>query len=194
MNWQIIIGVFCIIGGLGNLTRDFGVFLFGLVAGGGLLYWGFRKKGTIKKSLSDKQNRSLKVETFRVAGSHYYTDSISKLATANPTWRSSAKHLIAEGKVNKKVFRYNYINKPVKLIPEPDNAHDGNAVMIQIAGEKVGYISREENVHVKELLEKHEIKYVSSFIGGGEYKYANESGDLVHDELAITIDIKIGYV
>lgn len=194
MNWQIIIGAFFVIGGLGNLTKNFGAFLFGLILGGGLLYWGLRKKGVIKKKSPIKQDRSLKVETFRIAGSHYYTENINKLATTNPSWKLSAKQLISDGRVNKRIFRYHYTNKPVELISEPENVHDNNAVMVQVAGEKVGYISREENIHVKELLDNHEIKYISCFIGGGPFKYANESGELVHDELSLTVDVKIGYV
>ena len=195
MNWQIIVGGFLFIGGLGNLTEDFGAFLFGVLIGGCLLYWGLRKKGILKKPVPQaKQDRSLKVESFRAVGVNYYADNIKNLATSNPAWKSTAKQLLNDGKVNKKVFRYNFLNKPVKLIPEPENSHDENAILVQIAGEKVGYISRDENIHVKELLDRHEIKYISSFISGGEYKYANENGDLVHDELGITIDVKIGYV
>lgn len=195
MNWQIIVGGFLFIGGLGNLTEDFGAFLFGVLIGGCLLYWGLRKKGILKKPVPQaKQDRILKVESFRAVGVHYYADNIKNLATSNPAWKSTAKQLLNDGKVNKKVFRYNFLNKPVKLIPEPENSHDENAILVQIAGKKVGYISRDENIHVKELLDRHEIKYISSFISGGEYKYANENGDLVHDELGITIDVKIGYV
>lgn len=195
MNWQIFVGAVFIIGGLGNLTTDFGIFLSALVIGGVLLYWGLTKKGILPKPfLQAYQDRTLKVETFRVAGSHYCEDDIMKLATANSEWKSTAKQLINSGKVNKKVFHYNFINKPVKLIPEPENPHDKNAVLVQIAGEKVGYISREENIHVKEILDNHEVKYISSFISGGPFKYANESGELVHDELALSIDVKIGYV
>lgn len=54
MNWQIIVGVLILIGGIGNLTEDFGVFLFGVLTGAALLYWGLRKKGIIKKSLFPK--------------------------------------------------------------------------------------------------------------------------------------------
>lgn len=195
MNWQIIVGAFFIIGGLGNLTKNFGAFLFGIVAGGSLLYWGLRKKGLIKSYAGPgSTDRTLKVETFRAAGSNYYDGNIGKLAAANSEWQSTAKQLINSGKVNKKIFRYNYINKPVKLIPELENPHDKNAILIQIAGEKVGYISRDENLHVKEILDNHEIKYISSFISGGQFKYANESGELIHDELSISIDVKIGYV
>ncbi len=82
----------------------------------------------------------------------------------------------------------------MKLIPEPKNEYDKNAVMVQIAGEKVGYISRSDNIHVKLILGTREIKYISGFISGGKYKVASEDKHLSHDEDHLSISIKIGYV
>lgn len=196
MNWQILVGIFFLIGGIGNLTKDFGAFLFGIAVGAVLLYWGLMKKGILKKSLPTPQiaDRSLKVEIFHLTGVSYYTENVGKLAVSNPDWKATSKQLINSGKVNKKVFRYSYVNKPVKLIPEPENPHDSNAIMVQIAGEKVGYINREENLHVLEILNHHEIKHISSFIGGGQYKMVLETSEMIHDELAFTINVKISYV
>lgn len=38
--WKIIVGIFFIIGGLGNLPDNLGAFAFGLIAGLALLIWG----------------------------------------------------------------------------------------------------------------------------------------------------------
>lgn len=53
MNWQIIVGVLFLIGGIGNITRDFSIFLTALVIGAAFLFWGyqtFRKKSLHKKA------------------------------------------------------------------------------------------------------------------------------------------------
>ena len=82
----------------------------------------------------------------------------------------------------------------MKLILEDRNSEDRYAVMVQIAGEKVGYISREENRHVREILSRHEIKYISAFISGGDYKEILENGDIEKNTKKIYITVKIAYV
>jgi len=195
MNWQIIVGVFCIIGGFGNLTNDFFTFIFGIVIGALLLYWGLYKKGYIKaRKLLPPSSRTLQEEDFKAAGVNYYSESINKLAYSNPDWKLSAKQIINNGKVEKKIFRYNYVNKPTVLKEEPDNENDPNAVAIYIAGELVGYISRDYNVHVKDILHNHEIKSISGFIGGGEYKIVTAEGGTNRFDSSFSVNIRIKYI
>lgn len=130
-------------------------------------------------------------EDFVVVGVPYYKENIMKLACANPDWKKHTKTLLAENK--DQVFRYSFINKPVKLIPEPSNEHDSNAILVQIAGEKVGYISREENIHVKDILDNRSVKYVSSFISGGDCKLIFENGSMEKVTKEIGINIRIAY-
>lgn len=130
-------------------------------------------------------------EDFAVVGASYYKENIMKLACANPDWKKHTKTLLSEGK--SKVYRYNFVYKPVKLIPEPSNEHDANAVLVQIAGEKVGYVSREENIHVKDILENRSVKYISAFVGGGDYKLLFTDGSLEKQYDEISINIRIAY-
>lgn len=132
-------------------------------------------------------------ETFFGVGVEHYLENIHKLAVPNPDWRKRGKTLAAEGKCMQKIFRYSYVNRPVKLIAETNNPHDKNAVMIQIAGEKVGYIPHDDAKHVREILSKHDVKFISSFISGGQYKVVSENGDAVKMEKYIQVRIKIGY-
>lgn len=53
MNWQIVVGILFIIGGIGNITKDFSDFLISIAIGSALLFWGFRKK---KRKLLGKPN------------------------------------------------------------------------------------------------------------------------------------------
>lgn len=152
--------------------------------------------GTLKSGKYDgmDEKRILKTELFSAVGVQYYLDNIGKLACKNPDWSITAKQAVSRGKAGEKIYRYYYINKPVKLIPEPKNPHDKNAVMVVIAGEKVGYISREDNVRVKSILKRCEVKYISGFIGGGAYKIASEDGTFARWEDDIRVRVKIGYV
>ncbi len=148
---------------------------------------------TPKNPDSTKETSSFTEEVFEVVGTYYYLENIGKLATRNPDWRKQGKTLAAQGHAGRRVYRYKYINKPVKLIQENKNPHDHNAVMVQIAGEKVGYISADEAVHVRTILNKHSVKFISAFIGGGDYKEVFSDGTFQKYEDDPFINVKIGY-
>lgn len=150
--------------------------------------------GFIKANAPANPNRELITENFQATGVNYYTENIGKLACRNDDWKLNTSQIISHGKQGKRIFRYNYINKPVKLVPEPNNEHDKNAVAVIIAGELVGYISRSENLHVLDVLNNREVKYISAFIGGGQYKIVDEAKQLHHFEDSIHVNIRIGYV
>ncbi len=145
-------------------------------------------------SSTDSSDAKYREETFFVAGGHYYKKNINNLACSNPDYRYGAKRNIKDGLVMRKIFRYTYLNKPVKLIPEPNNEHDKNAVMVLIAGEKVGYIRAEEALHVKHILSTCDIKFISSFLSGGDYKVVSLNGDVEKLTSEVSIRIRIGYV
>lgn len=198
MNWMIIVGIIFLICGIANITTSIGAFFFCIAVGAVLILFGLKKNGMLdkllKKSSSNAPARDLKVEEYSVAGANYCLDNIGKLACANPDWKRTAAQIISGGKAMKRIFRYNYINKPVKLVPEPENPHDKNAIMVLIAGEKVGYISRNDNARVNEILKNHDVKYISGFIGGGQYKVISENGSIERFENDIYVNVRIGYV
>lgn len=139
-------------------------------------------------------SRHLTEETFHAVGVTYYENNIRKLACDNPDWKLTIPQIQKSGKTGKKIFKHHYVNKPVKLKLEADNPHDKNAIAVIVAGELVGYISRNDNIHVKEILQKHEIKSLSGFIGGGEYKIIDEDGDKLRGEFGFSVNIRIKYI
>lgn len=196
MNWQMIVGAIFLIGGIGNLIENFFNSLITIAIGLILLYWGLKKKGLIKKPAPQAriEKRVLKEETFHAVGVSYYENNIRKLACSNPDWKLTAAQIIGSGKAGRRIFKHNYTNKPVKLQMEPENPHDSNAVAVIIAGELVGYISREDNIHVKDILQNHEIKFLSGFIGGGEYKTVTEDKQVIKDENGFSVNVRIKYI
>ena len=44
------------------------------------------------------------------------------------------------------------IGDRLDLIPEPDNRHDHNAVMVTYKGKQLGYLPRSENRHIAKIL------------------------------------------
>lgn len=142
---------------------------------------------------NSKHQDGPKEELFRAAGTHYYLKNIGRLATANPDWKKTGKALAKQGYAGRRLYRYRYINKPVKLILENDNPHDHNAVMIQVAGEKVGYISAEEAPHVREILRRRTVQFISAFVGGGDYKEIYEDGTFQRFSDEPFVRVKIRY-
>ena len=147
----------------------------------------------VNKLTPELSKRTLTVEDFHAVGVHYYAANISKLACPNPEWKKSAAQLIKDGKAGKRIFKNNYVNRPVKLIPEA-HQNDANAVAIMIAGELVGYISREENVKVRKILKGREIISLSGFIGGGDYKVILDDSSIVKDTNGFNVNIRIKYI
>lgn len=172
----------------------------------GAAYYACVKKGILKSpkqlasaartkntaALPDK--RTLTEEDFRAVGVSYYESNIRKLACQNPDWSKTAAQLLKAGKGGKRIFKDNYVNRPVKLVEEPDNPHDPNAVAVMVAGELVGYISREDNARVREILNSREIVNLSAFIGGGDYKIIQEDGENIRDSYGFSVKIWIKYI
>lgn len=199
MNWQIIVGIVFLIGGVGNIFEDISAFIFGSIVGLIFLYLGVKKKGTArtKKKISSpesKESRTLQDESYKVVGVSYYDGNIKKLAYINPDWNLSSAKLISEGKIGKKVFHHSYVNQPVKLVCEPQNVHDKNAVAVYFADELVGYISRDDNLHIRDILKNRKIIAISGFIGGGEYKIISENKEVFKSSTPHSITVRIQYM
>ena len=157
---------------------------------------GFADIFKISKNKQEKAAapRTLQQEEFSVVGMRYYEKNIKKISQINPDWKKTSVAIVNSGQAGKRIFRYTYINKPVKLILEHKNPHDKNAVQVVIAGELVGYISSDDAKHVREILSRHEIKFISSYFWGGQYKIVQGPKDTIKDEFSLAITVKIGYV
>lgn len=149
------------------------------------------KSETKPSKSKDAPKKKLHKEDFFIVGVRYYENNLKKLACVNKEYNLKASELL-EQKLYK-VYRYTYINKPVKLVPEPTNPHDINAVAVYIAGELVGYISSDENIHVLDILKNGDIKYITASITGGDYKNVNLNGDVSKCSKNININVRIGY-
>lgn len=101
----------------------------------------------------------------------------------------------SEGKLNKRIYKYEQkINGGVQLVHEKNNPHDENAIIVFIAGNKVGYIPASENVRILKSMDSNEIDYISAFKDtGGPYKVYFENGDYIIDEYRYNIIITIYY-
>lgn len=200
--WFLVLAIFLIISGITYLAIDIAAGL--LTAAIGVVMLIVRAKAPNKpqtRSASShshyagaKSSRNLQTETFKVASIYYCQDGVDRLAREQPEWSMSDDEFVLSFAPGKRLYRYTYINKPVELVPEPTNTHDRNAIMVFVAGEKVGYISSSDNVHVLDILRHREIKYISSFFRGGSYKFCDTNNCVFIDSVGVTINVRIGYV
>lgn len=135
----------------------------------------------------------IREESLKLAGSYHYKTNIAKVAVPNPDWRKTCKALVNAGMAGQKIYRFCRTTKTAELVEEPDNAHDPNAVMVTVEGEKVGYISADEVPHIKEILHQHDLKEVAATITGGEYKTITPDAEMIKNQNGPFVTVNIRY-
>lgn len=134
-----------------------------------------------------------KEENFELEGVYYCSANVAKVAEPNPAWRKTCKALLNAGMREKKVYRFKRTVKPAELVEEPTNPHDRNAMMVQVDGMKVGYISAQEAPRVKELLKAGKIESATASIRGGDYKIVTSENNMVKDTVGPFIEVTVKY-
>lgn len=145
------------------------------------------------KGYADKRNEAKKHETkpsplkFTIISWGEFAENITKWQNENARdqW-INAKYS------SKRLFQYSWetLTENVRLVPEPNNRHDKNAIAVYLKDSHVGYVPRPVNEqHYKKLIASSELK---ADIHGGSFKYLDEYGDLIVDkEESPKIDITI---
>lgn len=155
---------------------------------------GSRSRSSDRSSSSRSlSSGSLEKEDFTVVGLKYYTKNFRQLASLNPDYDLPDDELKELFTSKRRISQYNYINKPVDLVPEPTNEHDPHAVQVYINDLLVGYISSDDNTHVLSLLKRAKIKYISAFVRGGKYCYLGNLDNILEEEVSPSITVRIAY-
>lgn len=202
MNWQIIVGAFLLLGGIVNITTDFGTFAFGVIVGGILTYWGLIKKGYLKnplpKLMSNKaptgSDQSRKSATYYLAGVSYCQNNVSKIAIPNPAWNYRKDDILSHGLGGSVIYRYKRTNKVAEFRDEPSNPHDKDAIAVYMDSLLVGYIKHEDIEQINNIRKRHSVKSVIGCITGGDYKIAAEDGSTNKDNRYFSVSIDVEYV
>ncbi len=155
-----------------------------------LIARGWQKRSSVSVG-SAEQHVNLKKEDYNVVGVSYYPDGIRAISHVAPAWR---KKPVPDPSGPVTIYKYEFDTKPVELVPEPENPHDRNAVGVVINGHKVGHISAEEAPHVKEILERRDIKYISAVVNGGDRKTVYPNGDVLTENRTCNVSVRIAYV
>lgn len=118
-----------------------------------------------------------KTFTTKVTGMQYHMDALLELASENPDYHMSKKEIIDNFMTDEKIYEYEFFAGKTKLIPEPDNPYDSNAVKVVIDGNHVGYIKAGSCARILKLLREDRIQRIEAEVGGGKYKLVYEEDD-----------------
>lgn len=154
----------------------FGLFGFG---------WLFDIVKSAKQLLNKPKYQITVPQTFEVAGTYYKQNEIKSILCENSSYHNNSRLNCT------KIYKYNYTRKNAIFVPEPQNKHDKNAIMVVINNICVGYVPAYLCDSVHQLLKKHSIKNVEAQIYGGDYKYIDSEGDLIKEKAPLAIKINI---
>lgn len=139
----------------------------------------------------NNESENNQLENHYVAGTSYKREEIESLGMLNDDYTMSKKDFIDIAIEDDNVYEYDFAPIDVKLIEEPENEHDKNAVKVIIDGVHVGYIKAGSCSHIKKLISSDRIKSISAEIKGGKYKRLSLDDDgkylLEKDEINYSI-------
>lgn len=111
-----------------------------------------------------------KKHAHKIAGVKYYEANIVKLARKNPAYNYTKKEIIAKKLCCEYLFEYTFAPKITKLIPDPTNPHDPNAIKVIIDEQHVGFIKAGSCTRILKLIKEDRIARIESKIGGGRFQ------------------------
>lgn len=137
------------------------------------------KSYNIEKSNTEKHN---------VAGTSFYQKDIASLKVSNEDFCLTKSEIIDLYMQDEKIYRYSFYPEDVRLIEEPENEYDSNAIKVVIDNIHVGYIKKESCLHIKELIKTNKIRHITADIHGGEYKILVSDYDIEKDKEIYTME------
>lgn len=116
-------------------------------------------------------------EEFHVTGTSFRENDIESIGIENYEFDYSRKDFLEIFSEGQRIYKYLFAPKSVVLEEEPDNKYDKNAIKVIIDGVHVGYIKKEDCIHVKQLIDSKNIISIDATISGGKYRCYYEDYD-----------------
>lgn len=147
-----------------------------------LIFFVVWKDKKAEKKLNDEIEEGRKraaslvlVETIPVVGTKYYMDNIEELLTPNDEYKHPKDH-------DETYMKYEEYFEPCKLVPEPDNQQDPNAIRVESEDLLVGYIPRDKQEKTRTFMNG-KYKLMLSIDEGPYKEYDEDEGKwIVTDE------------
>ena len=132
----------------------------------------------LKAILSQKPVQ--KTEHHIVAGTSYRQDAIKSLGKDNPFYFDSKRELVEFGFIEEELYQYEFSDLSLKLVPDPGNKRDPNAIKVLVDNVHIGFIKKESTNRIRFLFNNNYVKSFKVEIKGGKYKYISSEYD--HDK------------
>ena len=127
-------------------------------------------------------------KTYRITAEHYQ-DNILALASDNDDYNMSKREMIDAEMIEERVWKYHFLACKAKVVPEPDNPYDKNAIKVIVNGLLVGYIKQGSCAHLHKVIRENRIMGIDCTIGGGPYKEVyEEEYDYDRDKAVYTVE------
>lgn len=117
---------------------------------------------------------ALKTESHKVTGTSFRQREIEALGKPNLEYDLTAKEISEIYEPGNKIYEYDF-NVTGKLVPEPTNPHDPNAIRVEANGVHIGYIKAGSTAHIHKLINSGSITGTRVEIYGGRYKRLEET-------------------
>ena len=127
---------------------------------------------------------------FEVAGIDYHMNEIGSFAEEIKKFRMPREKLSQMGYIGRKIYRLYYKVQSVRLVPEPTNPHDPNAIKVLINNLHIGYVPRNDTKLVSQIMGSGPVE-LSAVITGGEYRMiTSDISDQIYSE-PLRIEIRM---
>ena len=115
--------------------------------------------------------------TFEVEGVPGHASEIrERLVDENSDYSLGRKAIVDLGLAETMIYRYDGYSTDISFVPEPEDAHDPDALKVLIENVFIGYVPGKDLTKVKSLLDADGLQTECSFTGG-EYKIVHNEGD-----------------
>lgn len=114
---------------------------------------------------------------FKVSGTSFRKENFYNILSEDYYWDMTKKELVELGMIDEPIYRYENGGGEAKLIPEPDNQYDPNAIAVYVDDTHVGYVPSKKCAKVKRLLDSGTVVYIFAEIYGGPFKIIRENDD-----------------
>lgn len=115
---------------------------------------------------------------FKLSGVQYCKNDLVDILDVNEDYLMKKSEILENYDEDDVIYEYDIFDGSAKLVPEPENEHDSNAIAVVTEGIKIGYVPVELCSEVRDLIDDEHSYDVA--IMGGPYKkvVSDDSGDL----------------
>ena len=150
-----------------------GIIVFGVTLLRRMFRFFNRKNNRDDVPIQPKQEQpALNTEYIKVSGTSYHQEDIRSLGVENDDYHLPKKELLEQYE-GEYVYALDFY-PDTKLVPEPTNEYDPNAIRVECEGVLIGYVPKNKTKHIRELMDSQRLHFVSAEIEGGRYKYPDD--------------------